>query len=43
MVLGGDYVERAATRWSAAPNDEVIQIAIMESMEKLGLTIKADS
>ena len=30
-------------RWSASPDDEVIQIAILESMEKLGLNAKAES
>jgi hypothetical protein len=30
-------------RWSAAPDDEVIQIAILESMEKLGLVVKSEA
>lgn len=30
-------------RWTASPDDEVIQIAILESMEKLGLNVKAES
>ena len=30
-------------RWSVSPDDEVIQIFILESMEKLGLIDKVES